>query len=104
MDGQPLATAIAFLRRSWGAGRVSVCASALLFRCGLAALGLAAVYPAGAGELHWGNGPGYRSAALSGPIDEREGFTRLPGSGSGILFTNVLSKEGGARNQLRLAG
>src|SRR5204862_2282137 len=74
------------------------------FRCSLAALGLAVVCPAVVGELHWEIGPGYRSAALSIPSEGRNGFTRVPGSVSGILFTNVLSQESGVRTQLRLAG
>ena len=70
----------------------------------LAVLSLAAICPVVAGELHWDTGPGYRSAALSVPKEGRNGFTRVPGSVSGILFTNVLSQEGGVRTQLRLAG
>src|SRR6185369_15588046 len=55
-------------------------------------------------ELHWENGPGYRSAPLDVPKEGRAGFSRVPGTLSGILFTNTLSKESGARSQLRLAG
>src|SRR5262249_19693763 len=62
------------------------------------------VCPALASDLHWENGPGYRTAALSVPREGRNGFTRVPGSVSGILFTNLLSRESGARTQLRLAG
>src|SRR5439155_13866758 len=74
------------------------------FRSSLAVLALAAICPAGASELHWDNGPGYRSAALLVPKEGRNGFSRVSGSVSGILFTNVLSQESGARTQLRLAG
>src|SRR5438477_3081570 len=74
------------------------------FSSSLAVLGLATVYPAVAGELQWEQGPGYRSAALSIPSEGRNGFTRVPGSVSGILFTNVLSQESGLKSQLRLAG
>src|SRR5438874_11913884 len=70
----------------------------------LALLSLASICPVIAGELHWDKGPGYRSAALSIPKEGRNGFTRMPGSVSGILFTNVLSQESGVRTQLRLAG
>ncbi len=59
---------------------------------------------AAAGELQWENGPGYRSAALHCPKAGRNGFTRVPGSVSGILFTNVLSKESALSSQLRLGG
>ena len=52
----------------------------------------------------WENGPGYRSAPLLVPKEGRDGFTRIPGSVSGILFTNILSQKSGARSQLRLAG
>src|SRR5437870_12801006 len=70
----------------------------------LAVLAFAAICPVGASELHWDKGPGYRSAALSIPKEGRNGFTRVAGSISGILFTNVLSQESGVRTQLRLAG
>ena len=73
------------------------------FRWSLAVCGLAVV-SAAAADLHWENGAGYRSAALSVPSEGRNGFTRVPGSVSGILFTNVLSTESGVRTQLRLAG
>src|SRR5689334_17564489 len=68
------------------------------------ALVLAAVSASTAGELHWENGAGYRSAALAVPEEGWDGFTLVPGSVSGILFTNTLSKESGVRSQLRLAG
>lgn len=55
-------------------------------------------------ELHWESGPGYRSALLSVPSHGRDGFTLVPGSVTGILFTNTLARESGARSQLRLAG
>lgn len=56
------------------------------------------------GELHWETGPGYRSAPLAVPATGHDGFSRVPGSVSGIRFTNVLSTESGVRTQLRLAG
>jgi hypothetical protein len=55
-------------------------------------------------ELHWEESSGYRSAALPAAREGRTGFSRVPGSISRILFTNVLSMESGARTQLRLAG
>src|SRR2546422_366808 len=79
-------------------------ASALRFGLMLCVAAIATVPAAVAEELHWENGPGYRSAALSVAKAGRNGFSRVPGSISGILFTNTLSKESGARSQLRLAG
>ena len=78
--------------RSWTVGRLSYVLSAAL------------VSAAVAGELHWEAGPGYRSAALAVPQQGQAGFISVPGSISGILFTNTLSAESGARSQLRLAG
>ena len=54
--------------------------------------------------LQWESGPGYRSAPLAVPKVGRDGFVLVPGSESGIRFTNTLAKESGARSQLRLAG
>jgi len=65
---------------------------------------LSLVAASAAGPLAWENGPGYRSAPLSLPASGHNGFRLVPGSDSGIRFTNVLSKESGARSQLRLAG
>ena len=55
-------------------------------------------------QFHWEPGAGYRSAPLVVPREGRAGFTLVPGKVSGILFTNTLAKESGARSQLRLAG
>src|SRR5438034_1332712 len=79
-------------------------ASTAGFRWSLAVLGLTTIHLAIASELQWENGPGYRSAPLSVLKHGRDGFIRVPGSVSGILFTNVLSQESGVRTQLRLAG
>ncbi|MCI0540489.1 MAG: FG-GAP-like repeat-containing protein, partial [Verrucomicrobiales bacterium] len=68
------------------------------------ALAISMIGPAVASNLHWESGPGYRTAALSVAKEGRIGFTRVPGSVSGILFTNFLSTESGVRTQLRLAG
>ncbi len=57
-----------------------------------------------AGEPGWESGPGYRSRALPVPKQGHNGFTRVPGAVSGILFTNVLSVEGGLRTQLHTNG
>jgi hypothetical protein len=54
--------------------------------------------------MHWEEGLGYRSAAFTVPAQGRDGFTLVPASISGILFTNTLAKESGVRSQLRLAG
>src|SRR4051794_402486 len=73
-------------------------------RSGLAVLALTVPFLVAAGEVPWEAGPGYRSAVLAVPEHGRDGFVRVPGSLSGILFTNVLSTESGIRSQLRLAG
>jgi len=70
----------------------------------LCAFGLAMGQVPASGSLEWESGPGYRSAKLSVPAAGHNGFTLIPGSLSGIRFTNVLSKQSGARSQLRLAG
>src|SRR5579859_7535310 len=54
--------------------------------------------------LQWESGPGYRSAQLSVPKKGHDGFVLVPGSESGIRFTNTLAKQSGARSQLQLAG
>ena len=72
-------------------------------RSSIPLLSLAAVCLGVAGDLHWENGPGYRSASLLIPKEGRNGFARVPGLASGILFTNLLSRESGVRTQLRLA-
>jgi len=62
------------------------------------------VVAAGGEQFLWESGAGYRSAPLAVPRQGRDGFSLVPGSLSGILFTNTLAKESGARSQLRLAG
>jgi enediyne biosynthesis protein E4 len=49
-------------------------------------------------------GRGWRSAPLPVPLEGHDGFVLVPGSESGIRFTNRLSKEEGNRNQVRLNG
>lgn len=70
----------------------------------VAGLALAGALCPAAADLAWENSAGYRSAALAAPKPGKNGFTRVPGRISGILFTNVLSTESGLRTQLRLAG
>jgi hypothetical protein len=55
-------------------------------------------------ELQWESGPGYKSAPLEVPKEGHAGFTQIDSSASGIRFTNVLAREKGNRNQLRLNG
>jgi len=49
-------------------------------------------------------GHGYRSWPLKVPATGKDGFTRLPGSLTGIHFTNTLSDENAVRNVLRMNG
>lgn len=57
-----------------------------------------------AANLEWVPGPGFRSAALSIPGKGKPGFTLLTPGGTGINFTNILTDERTAENQLRLNG
>ena len=50
------------------------------------------------------SGPGYRSRALAVPSTGKIGFSRLPGSATGITFTNVLRDSSAAANQIRMNG
>jgi hypothetical protein len=50
------------------------------------------------------SGPGYRSRALRVPEKGKTGFLRLPGSVTGITFTNYLSDASAAANQIRMNG
>ncbi|MSU62634.1 MAG: hypothetical protein EXS31_09580 [Pedosphaera sp.] len=52
----------------------------------------------------WENGVGSRSRALTVPTDGRTGFQRVPGSSSGIRFTNVLSESRSVANRNLLSG
>ena len=50
------------------------------------------------------SGPGFRSHSLRVPATGRIGFSRLPGSLTGITFTNRLSDAAAAANQIRMNG
>jgi len=50
------------------------------------------------------SGPGYRSWPLKVPATGKTGFTRLPGSLTGLNFTNQLSDASAAANQIRMNG
>src|SRR5437868_4333431 len=50
------------------------------------------------------SGPGYHSRALKVPASGKTGFSRLPGSATGITFTNHLSDASAAANQIRMNG
>ncbi len=52
----------------------------------------------------WENGVGSRSLALTVPTDGRTGFQRVPGSSSGIRFTNVLAETRSVANRNLLSG
>src|SRR4051812_37052763 len=57
-----------------------------------------------AADLEWVQGPGFRSAMLPVPRQGKTGFTLLPPGTTGINFTNILTDEKTAENQLRLNG
>jgi hypothetical protein len=61
-------------------------------------------FQAAAAGLEWESGNGYRSAALPQPPPGRVGFTLLKPGATGINFTNVLTEEKTADNQIRLNG
>ena len=50
------------------------------------------------------SGPGYRSRALKVPTAGKAGFSRLPGSFTGITCTNRLGDANAAANQIRMNG
>ena len=61
------------------------------------------VQPMGAAQsadLHWEPGPGYRSAALPIQASGHTGFVALPGSSTGITFTNHLSDAAAGKNRI----
>src|SRR5262245_38140098 len=57
-----------------------------------------------AANLEWSQGSGFRSAPLLVPIEGKAGFTRLSPVVTRINFTNVLTDEKTAENQIRLNG
>lgn len=57
-----------------------------------------------AAEPAWASGDGWRSTALAVPAAGRSGFTLLPADVTGVQFTNVLSADAAAENQIRLNG
>jgi hypothetical protein len=57
-----------------------------------------------AGELKWEQTTYGRRAALSVAPQGKPGFTLMPASETGVLFTNVLSDARAAENQIRLNG
>src|SRR3954471_11200818 len=52
----------------------------------------------------WEQGSGFRRAALTVPTGGKTGFTSLPAARTGLSFSNVLSDEKAAENQIRLIG
>ncbi len=52
----------------------------------------------------WTSEPGGRSAGLSIPASPRPGFALIASEATGVTFTNTLSKENAADNQIRLNG
>src|SRR5881628_658151 len=57
-----------------------------------------------AAGVQWSAIPQGRSAPVSVPANGKPGFTLLPGSETGIHFTNTLSDAKAAENQIRLLG
>lgn len=57
-----------------------------------------------AAELQWEARAGYRSKVLVAPHKGHAGFTLLPPGTTGIHFTNILTDEKTAENQIRLNG
>jgi hypothetical protein len=54
--------------------------------------------------IEWQQGPGFRRAGVSVSQDGKPGFTSLPGSATGIQFTNFISIERYKPNQILLNG
>jgi len=52
----------------------------------------------------WQNGTGFRRAPLELSANAKTGLTKLQPAATGIAFTNFLSDESAARNQIRLNG
>ena len=57
-----------------------------------------------AGAQTWQEGPGYRSIPLKVPETGHAGFTLMDPRQTGIDFTNTLSDQNAAQNQIRLNG
>ena len=81
------------LARSWPRLAACTCAGLLL---GFPPLAWASV--------DWQAGTGFRSANLEVPASGKTGFTEMPAGTTGITFTNHLSKEAVAANQILLNG
>ena len=75
-------------------GRHSRC----LVDCLLA--GCAFAFVAATNAAEWQQGPGYRSRAVEVPREGHVGFKQLPGSMTGVFFTNHLSKASAATNRV----
>ena len=67
----------------------------------LAALALTAVSPSG---LEWKRDETGRSAPVQPPSSGRSGFTLLQPTATGVSFTNILTGQRAAENQVRLNG
>ena len=75
----------------------------ILARSGSTAL-LALASLVGASGADWSAGAGYRSAPLAVSQSGKTGFTALPASATGIVFTNSLSEQRHLTNQILLNG
>src|SRR6476660_6410189 len=63
-----------------------------------------AVTAAAAADLIWEPTHYGRRAPLTVPVGGKAGFTLMPGSQTGVHFTNVLSDAKAAENQIRMNG
>ncbi len=78
---------------------------ALLRGCALGILAVKISLTSHAADIQWVAGTGYRSAPLPPAVQQVEsGFALLPPGATGINFTNILTDEKTAENQIRLNG
>src|SRR5436190_23427792 len=73
-------------------------------RCALAVLLGMICSNSSAANIEWTQGAGFRSTTLSLPKNGKARFTLLPPAATGINFTNILTDEKTAENQIRLNG
>ena len=76
----------------------------VFFGCLVGLIALSRSNAATATGLMWQLNGGYRSAPLPVPREGRAGFTLLPGSNTGVVFTNRLSDSTIATNRLLAIG
>ncbi|MCI0535219.1 MAG: VCBS repeat-containing protein, partial [Verrucomicrobiales bacterium] len=74
------------------------------FRCAASVCGFLFVQALPSMAQESESGPGFRSHSLRVQATPKAGFSRLPGSLTGITFTNRLSDAAAAANQIRMNG